>query len=70
MTPGPANVRVNYISAKVAIMSISSCGILFAILSLILYPVVKVDVMVGAGIWCVSTIGASALILFSTLGDA
>ena len=37
MTPRPANICVNSVSAKFAIISISSYGILFALFSLDLY---------------------------------
>ena len=68
MTPRPINRCVNSVSVKFDRMSISYCGIILNFFSLELYLVVIADGMVGAGVWCVPTLGSGALILSSTLG--
>ena len=51
-------------------MSISSCGIILNLLSLVLYLVVREDGIFCEGVLCVPNLGDGALIIWSTLGGA
>ena len=63
MTPRNKDRCVNSIYVKFAIISISSCGILFDLFYLDLYLGVKTNGMVGAGICYVNTLIAGTFIL-------
>ena len=68
VTPRPENICVSSVSVKCDKMYIYSCGIILDFLSLELYLVAKEDGMIGAGVWCVPTLGDGELIMRYTLG--
>ena len=70
MTPRTSNICVSPVSFKFDIMSIYSCGIIFALIYLYLYLLVRADGMVGADVFCVPTLGVFSLVLRSTIVGA
>ena len=68
MTNRPANICVSYLCVKVARTFISSCGIKMILFSWYLYHMVRVDGMVGVGVFSVHNLGYGAVILRATLG--